>query len=424
MINSSAGLSKADKASLYFVAWMWSFNIWHHLLSVIRRTPVLQLFTNYTIPTISILLGVYAIALNKDRIKRKDVIFCLVIIFVYIVHIVAFPNNAEKLIELQPFFFFSCFPYFIVGLFVDFNKQKNVLEYVSMAVILLNMVYRYIFNIGEGEGLVVDLGGGDDMGTAYFYLPHCLLLLYSILQRFNIWKFLCVMVSLIMILGSGNRGSLLMIVLFLVLFFVLVKTYKKPILSRAVIIIIGLIAFLFLQDFAFFMSDWIVDLDLGFNDRTFRFFLEGNIADDNGRDAIKTMLINSMSQSPLWGYGLCGDRVLTGTYSHDLFWELCVSFGYLFGIVLFIWFVSIVIKGYLNCSTVNNKGFMIILFLLGFAVLFISDSFLQNRFFWLLLGYAINLRRNTNEILNSYEKTTVSMRTGKPNGLASSMQPS
>lgn len=393
MINSSAGLSKADKASLYFVAWMWSFNIWHHLLSVIRRTPVLQLFTNYTIPTISILLGVYAIALNKDRIKRKDVIFCLVIIFVYIVHIVAFPNNAEKLIELQPFFFFSCFPYFIVGLFVDFNKQKNVLEYVSMAVILLNMVYRYIFNIGEGEGLVVDLGGGDDMGTAYFYLPHCLLLLYSILQRFNIWKFLCVMVSLIMILGSGNRGSLLMIVLFLVLFFVLVKTYKKPILSRAVIIIIGLIAFSFLQDFALFMSDWIVDLDLGFNDRTFRFFLEGNIADDNGRNAIKVYLFNKLGESPLWGYGLCGDRVLVGLWAHNLLLELLVSFGCLIGSLIFGILVVFIIQAYKKCKTVDEKGFLIVLFLLGFVVLFISNTFLQNRFFWLLLGYCICLRR-------------------------------
>lgn len=400
MINSSAGLSKADKASLYFVAWMWSFSLWPYLLSVVRRIPILQLFTQYTIPVIGISLALFAIANNRDKLKIKDVLFYLICLLVYVIHMVVFPNNTERLIDLMPFVFFTILPYFFVGLFVDFNKQKRVLEYVSMTVILMNIIYRYVFRMSVGDDFL-DTTHGDDMATAYFYLPHLLLLLGSILKKFNVWKLICVVFAFIMICGTGNRGALLMIVLFLLMYFFLIKDYKRPILSRVVIVIVGLFGITLLPYFAQFMSEYLLSLNLGLSDRAFQFYLEGDFAFDNGRNKIKEILYSRLSESPFIGYGLLGDRVITGMWAHDILLEFWVSFGYLFGSMLFVGIVGIIIQGYVKCYSENEKVGLLVLFVIGFAQLFVSSTFLQNRYFWLLLGYAICLRRNNVLMENS-----------------------
>lgn len=392
--------SKADKASLWFVAWMWSFSLWPYVLSVVRRIPVLQFFTGYIIQIISIVLALLAISNNKNRLKPSDVIFCIVVVFVYLFHMAVFPDNLGKLQEISSFFFFTCLPYFIVGLFVDFNKQKPVLEYVSIAVILFNLLYRYVFRVSEGDNLFDD-SLTEDMVTAYLFLPHLLLLLYSILQKFNIWKLFCVLVAFLVICGSGNRGSLLMLIFFLVLYFTLIKQYKTPVFSRVVVIALGIVGFSFLPVFAQFMSKQLIGLSMGFSDRAFRYYLEGNMAFDNGRDAISKILYSKLNESPLWGYGLCGDRVLTGLWAHNFLLELWVSFGYLFGSLIFGVLVVFIIQAYKKCNIVDEKGFLLVLFLMGFAVMFISNTFLQNRFFWLLLGYVVCLRRNVPSLANT-----------------------
>lgn len=403
MNNISATYSKSDRVALYFVAWMWSFGLWPYVLSVVRRTPVLSVFTDYITQIISIVLALLAISYNKNKLKNSDIIFCVGIMIVYFMHEVLFPNNFEYLRIISPIFFYTCLPYFFVGLFLNFDKQKTVLEYISIAVIILTLIYRYIFRVQVGEDLMDS--SREDMGEAYRLLPHMLLLMYSVFQKFNVWKTIVVIIAFVIISGTGNRGSLLLMALFIVLYFILLKHYKRPVLSRIFIVAAGILAISYLPAFAQYFSETLLGLDIGFNDRAFQYYLEGEIAWDNGRNDIREAILAKIVESPIWGFGLCADRVFIGTWSHNILVELWVSFGYLFGTLLFVSLVVVIIQGYLSCETVDQKGMLIILFLLGFALLFISNSFLQNRFFWFLLGYTVCLKRNKKERVFLFEKS-------------------
>ena len=146
-----------------------------------------------------------------------------------------------------------------------------------------------------------------------------------------------VLASLILMLGFGNRGTVLLFLFFVFIYFFFIHRFDNPLRGKFILcsfIVLLLVVFLELvYIFAPFLSS------LGMSSRTIDFFMRGEYFLSEGRDNIKQILYDNLFVSPIFGFGLCGDRYLcgsTGLYAHVIFLEFLISFGVVQGCLLFL----------------------------------------------------------------------------------------
>ena len=127
---------------------------------------------------------------------------------------------------------------------------------------------------------------------------------------------------------------------------------------------------------------------LGLSIRIFDKLLSGEFAVSTGRDAIRETLLDAIARNPFLGYGLCSDRVLAGHYAHSLALELWVEFGVIFGTAILIALTVALWRGYRKADG-EIKPLILLLTFSSFFKLFLSGSYLNERFLLLLLGLCV-----------------------------------
>lgn len=396
-MNRLSMLERKERKRLFFVVSMWGVSLLTYVRVVMERIPVLNLFSDLFIPAAIIGIVLYSISGVLRKVKMQDVVLSLSLAFVFSLQFVLFTQNTSYLEENALPFLVGTLPFLFVGIAFDSEKDLPYMEIVSVVTIVLGvfyMLYKAESGIlGEGENT-------ENMGRAYAYLPHCLLLLHTTIKKFNLWRLFFWLVSIFIILGTGNRGSLVVVLVCAVLEFLFIKHYKRPVLSKSIVLVVALVILSFWNPILEYLFDMLETV--GLSNRSLRFIVEGEfIADSNGRDNIVSTLSNALRYSPIFGYGICGDRLLTGgLYAHNLLLELLISFGPILGALLFCLILYAIIKCYFKCKNESDKGLWSIMIGCGFVTLFISDSFLVNKYFFMMLGFCLSIIRTA-----SYKQT-------------------
>lgn len=403
-MNGIKSLDTDERKLLIFVISMWGINLFGYIKAILERIPGFKELTDFFLPTVVLCLILYSNSPLLRKIKIIDYAFVLFSVVVYFFYYILYPQNSELLENNASMFLFGALPFYFVGLVFDAKKHLPYLEIVSIVSIILGVLYM---NYKASTGLLGDGDTTENMARAYAYLPHALLLLHTTIRQFKRWRLLFLILSIFIILGAGNRGTILVISLCTVLELLLIRHYRKPVFTRILIVVLAIVVYIIMEP----LLDYLFDImeRVGFSSRTLT-FLEGGdfIADTNGRDVIASRLTRALATSPIFGYGLCGDRLIAGTYAHNLLLEFLVSFGPLIGSVFFIMVVYLIIKGYVRCKNEADKGLWIVLIGYGFISLFISESFLNTKFFFMMLGYCIALIRTSrsNIIIESVNRKT------------------
>lgn len=191
------------------------------------------------------------------------------------------------------------------------------------------------------------------------------------------------------ILMLGTRGAALICIIFIALLMAAGKTSKWAI-TRILLIFGGIGAFisspLYLKSIT-----WMYNkaTNLGLSVRIFDKLLSGTAANINSRDVIQAKLLDAIGVHLFDGYGLCGDRVIAGSYAHNIVLELWVEFGLLIGTMIFLLIAMTLLRGYLSAKTIECKGLIISLIFACFFKLFLSGSYLDEKFLFLLLGLCV-----------------------------------
>ena len=128
---------------------------------------------------------------------------------------------------------------------------------------------------------------------------------------------------------------------------------------------------------------------LGLSVRIFDKLLSGTASNVSSRDVIQAKLFDAIGVRLFDGYGLCGDRVIAGSYAHNIVIELWVEFGLLIGTMIFALIALTLLRGYLSAKTIECKGLIISLIFACFFKLFLSGSYLDEKFLFLLLGLCV-----------------------------------
>lgn len=212
-----------------------------------------------------------------------------------------------------------------------------------------------------------------DMGLGYSLLIPALFLFW---HKGKFGVFVALLLT-ILILLLGSRGPLLPIALFIfVQRLVLGSINEKFFLFILLIIIIC-------------SFNFVINLlqDYGINSRTLELLVEGEMDSDSGRGDIYLVIVNKISDCPIFGHGMFSDRVfLDGSYCHNILLELFMNFGYfipIFFIIVMIFLICMCMKH----STKLELTLLLLFFLASIVPLLVSGSYLTDFRLPLFLGY-------------------------------------
>lgn len=363
--------------------------IFGYAIQVFRRLPLIGEFYLSIIPFATVILLALSFPYLLEKIRGADIIFYSVCVVFLCVSIVALPVNAPYIEKDLWRVLGVAIPMYFIGLGYDHIKFKSAIYYTSMLGVFFTFIYQ-IYVLNSGRELL-----SDNMGAAYNVLPSLLYLVYWAFEKKKIVYWVIAVISLPIIFIFGTRGPMLACAVFLAFELFFKVFFNKSLLIKILFVGAG-IAVLWLL----FFSDTLVQLaqflsekfeDYGFSTRIFDFFLEGDIAHSSGRDEIYNSAINAIFQSPAFGYGVMGDRVVTNAvYVHNIVLEFWCQFGLVFGTLLLSVVIIIPIRA-LCLERQNPSVFYFILMLtcMVFTKLMLSASYITEMYLFLLLGICI-----------------------------------
>ncbi len=363
-----------------FVAF-FSYNLVTLLINfavnfILPNTPVDTVICT----SILVVFVLFAIGPIMRNIGVLDIIFVFICISVYLINIVVHYENYEAQMEQLPSFLFTVLPLYFLGKGIkNFKLVLEYLEKTSKVLIFGAFAYYMILILNEMEMLK------DDMSFAYYLLPFVIIRFYSLLNSFSVWNLIYFAVGVSTMFLSGTRGPFLCLVVSIILF-VWFSTRKQGMKLFWIVLLTGLVIF--------FLSDAFVTVLESIN----KFLIENNIEnriveklldeeiwDGSGRETILVEVKNAIKQNPILGSGLCSDITKFGTYAHNFFYELLLHFGYIVGLGIFV----VVTVQCLRAISVKESSYRVIAILCiccSYVKLFVSNSYLQEPFFFLMLG--------------------------------------
>lgn len=227
------------------------------------------------------------------------------------------------------------------------NTIKVVIKYAYiyfLVKIIVNLIPALI------RGYWIDIGpNGEELASRYnlsfgyaIAFP-TMVFLYHFTKDRKVYSLLFFGFGMWCVLTQGNRGSLLIIIIYILLLYIRKLQNSKY----------SLIKFFFLITFLFLIYirlDVIMGIALetfhkyGFQSRNIEKLINGSFTTLNGRDFIWSEVIKKIEKIWPLGLGTFGDRPIvapmhTAGYSHNIFLELIVSYGLiglLFSIVMIV----------------------------------------------------------------------------------------
>ncbi|MCP3029528.1 O-antigen ligase family protein [Halobacillus sp. A5] len=328
------------------------------------------------------LLFLYAFPVVLKRNKIKVIIATLLALLLFALHYLLFPENHAFIESLILPFFFMCLPALFYSMSLEnWNIMKSVMKVSSILIFIFGAISGFIIFSGT---TAIDTYS---MSISYYMLIPTLVFLNEFFDKKTFLSFIITLVSLLVILALGSRGAILCIFVFIALR--LIRLDSKFSYNKVFYMILTLSAFSIIFFYKEIIVKFIYNFLLGFgiDSRTLQLFMNEELH-LSGRDIIYRNLLMKISENPILGLGIGGDRALGG-YAHNLFIEVFVNFGIIIGGIAIIILLLMIIKSLLTKD--REKYNMLIIWInLGFVHLMVSQTYLTDIKFWVLIGLIIN----------------------------------
>lgn len=349
----------------------------------INIEAIIQLFSK-------VIVGIILFYTIVKLMKTNKILIILVYLFALILFLtqyIIFIENRSYIKGLIFPIFFMCLPLFVISLNIkNINTLMSVMKNSSFIIYFFSVVLSIEDLIG-----IVNIGDYSGPLSNYLLIPTLFFLNKSI-EKLSVKYLALSIISIFFILVLGSRGAILCIIAFIILKIIFLKSK-----NRFYNLLIKLVVTVFVSIFVFNYKEILNELYLfllnnNIESRTIQLFLRDELY-LSGRDSIYTVLIKYITEHPIMGFGIGGDRrILSGeaVYAHNIMIEVIGNFGLLIGLfVLFVLFI-IILYALLNFKS-NNKNMIIIWLSIGFVHLFISSSYLIEMKFWIFIGLLINI---------------------------------
>ena len=357
--------------------------------AVFQRIPYIKYVADYIFPCLLIACLILAIPYFEKIILARDLCFFGSVVIIYLLNLILFPEN-DSLAQIMGTFFVSVFPMYFIGLSFEPSKHFRILHIMSIINIWAFAVYNLFINSNRLEGIQGTFGSY--MGRAYILLPQLLVVIYSLLRKKSVLNATTGIIGGILLLMCGNRGTIVILLLFIFLNIIFNTNKEKRVYVYAGAFSIFGIMLYFYETLIVFFSQLF--LNFGMSVRVFERLYDGTFFESNGRNTIIEKLTTAIWDNPIIGYGLCSDRTIAGVYAHNYAFELWTAFGVIVGTLILAVTICIIVAAWIKSKDTQSKGVLLILICVGFLKLFLSSSFLLEGLFFMLMGYCITQLRN------------------------------
>ena len=370
----------------FFLTLFWGKDIiFSYIRAILVHIPYINYVADYIIPMLMFICLCFAFPYLIINISKNDILFVCGVLLIYILNILIFPLN-EELTKISGTFFLSVFPLYFIGLRFEAAKHWRILYIMSVVNIWAYTSYYLIF--GSNSFDAYQGSYTSFMGRAYILLPQLLCAFIGVLNKKNILNIATAIMGFILLLMCGNRGSLVLLLLFIVFYLLFNVDLKKRIyVYVGTISVLGLLLYHYEILLTMIVSTFV---KYGLSVRVFERLSAGTFFESSGRNVLIKELIPAIWDNPIIGYGLCSDRTITGSYAHNYAFELWTAFGIIFGSIVLIATIFVIISAWIKSRDIESKGVLLLLICVGFFKLFISSSFLLEGLFFMLIGYCMN----------------------------------
>jgi len=331
------------------------------------------------------LVFVYAIpaVLRRNTVKFIFVYFTLTIVIMF--HYLIFENNRPYITDMLFPIYTMSLPCFIYALSIrDFSVFKSIMKKAGNVVFIIGFIVAVFVFTGR-----ISFEGYSMAFSNYMLLP-AIVFIDDLLDKYSFKMLILFILTLIIILSVGSRGTILCLVVFAIL-----KFFKRG-GKRSYLRLIGNVCFIGSALLLLIFSDKIIMYlysfigGFGINSRTLRLFLSKDLY-LSGRDRIYDKVLSEISEHLLFGIGIGGDRyILNGAYSHNIFIEIIANFGIFIGGIIIILIFICIIKALLQKNSLNYSIIAIWL-CIGFVHFMVSNSYIVDMRFWIFLGVLLNI---------------------------------
>ena len=379
-------------ACLLVMVWGMRF-IDSYLRIFISKLPFLSDISSLVIPFLTVIFLCLSFNYIMKSIKPSDIIFVLGLGFIYVINLALFEKNFSYLFSKAFGLWLVAIPLYFVGLRIDMKRDLSVLRIVSILNILGYTAVSLL-----NDSFLASVSGGD-MYLAYNLLPHvCLLIYYGFSHKRIVDKVFAVL-GFCMILFLGNRGSMMCMFAFILLYLLFFRYYKHPVIVYGTLVCGGGV----LLNFYYPIVKIVRDLAFrwGVSTRVFDRILDGSFFVSVGRNNIKDKLLQAISDKPFIGYGIGSDYTIAGNYAHNLILELWTAFGLFIGSLVVAALLWVLIRAIRKSTTEYEKTFVLLLSCCVVMKLMMSGTYLDEPYFFFLIGICVGLVRKA-----SIRKTT------------------
>jgi O-antigen ligase len=384
------------QAFMILTALIWTRTVLiDYVKAVILRLPLIKNFADECI--LLAFLVVIFFALPNFQPQLPDIFFIIISVSVYMLEWLFYQSGSIYFSMYASDFLLKSLPLYIVGVSLasmeeDYKEILYKLLYIlSVLTLFFDIIYHLL--VRESMTYIESLYEGN-MSLAYNLLPHCCYISWHAVRKAKPWSVILCVISALYLLLLGTRGAALINLLFIAIAIVAGKDIKKSVVKA---LVIGCIFGGFLSSHLYETTlRWLETLAkrLGLSVRIFERLLNGGISDSNGRDKIRERVLMKIHQRPAMGNGMYSDRVLLGgTYSHNIVLELWIDFGVIFGTLLLATLIFILFRGYVKEKNINEKGMILSLTSATLLKLFLSGSWLNESFLFLVLGLSVGAIR-------------------------------
>ena len=349
----------------------------------IKRMPLIGEFPEQTVIVSVSILALLALPAIVKRLCLADYLFYLANALYYVGSYALYPENEPYLTEFA-FSSLACvYTFYFIGRLTDIDRMFTILTLTSTLFILANLFYYLVYLPGH-TNMAADVNE-DNMFAAYQSLPHVVLMLWATLSRFRIWKAVIFFLGIMFLLSCGTRGPFVCLGCFGIIYFFFYMNFKGAIYVKTGIILSALLLLLNLRDIIFHLAKTLTGLNL--STRILEKIVTGELSNDSYRSVLREQIYRVLdSDGHFFGLGPFGCKNYGVIYPHFLPLDFFSTYGYLIGSFLLVALFVLIAWAFYVARSKNIRLFILLLFCCSILKLLLSNTFLQEPYFYMLIG--------------------------------------
>lgn len=377
---------REDVFYLILLALVWTKDIpVAYARALLLRLPVLESIADPVLWLLYLAMVLLSVPYFLKRLSIEDVAFYLGVAAVYLLSLLRGDANREYLQSQAVPLLMQTVPLYFLGKALEPERHLLLLGRLSLLTVYLRFAYTVLTNGGTGSYL------DGHMSASYKLLPHVCLVVYCAIENRSVVYVLGSLLGAMLLLSFGTRGPMVLLVIFVLSFLLMIRKYRRPLRSRLMVLAGMGVAIVLFRGVLPWLKGW--SSQLGMSTRIYDKLLDGSFFQSEGRAELRRLLWEASWSGPLWGYGMAGDRLLTGTYAHNLPVELLISYGPIFGTLLFGALIWLLVRAFRKCESRQGKTLVLLLTCTSLLKLFLSGTYLNEGWLFFLMGLCAATRR-------------------------------